>query len=289
MGAISAALSAAGLPHELVETRAPGDATERVREARRDGVDCVALVGGDGTVNEAAQAYIDERGEVIPGPELALIPAGTGGDFRKTFDLADDFEVAIERLARAAPRPIDLGVLELVATDGSPVTKAFLNIASFGIGGLTDRIVNESPKWMGGRVAFFVGTLRAMLVYEHAPVRVTVDGEPWFEGPILNVALANGRYFGGGMKIAPEADPTDGRLDVVALHDLDRLAATALSTKIYKGTHIGAHGVRTTRASVVEAAPLRPDDVVLIDLDGETPGRLPIRARLAKGALAIRA
>jgi diacylglycerol kinase (ATP) len=286
---ISRALTQRGLEHDVRETTRPGDAARLVSEARDDGVECVAIVGGDGTVNEASQAYVGPDGEVLPGPDIALIPAGTGGDFRKTFDLGDGVDEAVDRLARSTPRPLDLGILELVADDGQPRIRAFLNITSFGIGGLTDRIVNDTPKWMGGRAAFFLGTLRAMVAYRNAPVVVKVDGEEVHRGPILNVAIANGKYFGGGMMVAPDAEPGDGLFDVVVLGDLGRAEAVALSGKIYKGTHVTTPKVQVTRGARVEASPIGDGDRVLIDMDGETPGRIPLVARVGAGALKIRA
>lgn len=286
---ISTALNRAGLRHEIVETRRPGDATRLVREARGDGADVCAIVGGDGTINEAVQAYIDESGAPVAGPDLALIPAGTGGDFRKTFRIPEDVDGAVERLRSADPRPIDLGVLHATADSGERVTRAFANIMSFGLGGLTDRLVNKGPKWMGGRAAFFIGSLRATFAYRNAPVTVRVDGKPMLEGPILNVAVANGRYFGGGMKIAPEADPSDGLFDIVALVDLTRAQGIALAADIYRGSHPGRPGVHVGRGRVVQAEPLRADREVLIDMDGETPGRLPLEARILPSAVRIRA
>src|SRR4030095_11342051 len=112
--------------------------------------ECVAVVGGDGTLNEAVQAYLDAEGHPLPGPDLALIPAGTGGDFRKTFGLANSVEEAVQRLSSATARPLDLGILHLTSDTGEPVVRAFINIASFGIGGLTDRLVNAGPKRGGG-------------------------------------------------------------------------------------------------------------------------------------------
>lgn len=285
---IERALAQAGLEHDVVRTRGPGQAGDLVRQAREDGIACVAIVGGDGTLNEASQAYIDPEGTPIPGPDLALIPAGTGGDFRKTFGLGDSIEDAVQRLRRAEPRPLDLGILEAVSDRGERVVRAFINITSFGIGGLTDRIVNASPKWMGGRAAFFLGTLRALVVYDNAPVVVHVDGQASIEGPIVNVAIANGRYFGGGMKIAPDADPSDGLFDVVALGDLTRAESIALSRRIYQGSHSSSPKVTVCRGARVEAEPLRKGQEVLIDMDGETPGRLPLTARIAAGALRIR-
>lgn len=287
--AILSALTVAGSPPEVAETQGPGDAGRLVREARRDGVQCVVLVGGDGTLNDAVQGYLEPDGSVAAGPELALIPSGTGGDFRRTFGLGDSIQIAAARLLEATPRPLDLGLLSVTSHQGQTVRRAFINITSFGIGGLTDRIVNESPKWIGGKAAFLLGTLRAMLVYKNAPVRVRVDGKVCIEGPIFNVALANGRYFGGGMQIAPDADPADGLLDVVALEDLSRLESVALSQHVYKGAHLSRRGVSVARGKVVEAEPLAAGTEVLVDMDGETPGRLPLRAELAPGALRLRA
>jgi len=274
---------------EFVETAAPGDATRLVHEARADGVECLAVMGGDGTLNEVSQGYLDADGQPLPGPDLALIPSGTGGDFRKTYGLGATLEEAVERLATAKPRPLDLGLLEVTAHSGQTIRRAFLNITSFGLGGLTDRLVNAGPKWIGGRAAFFVGSLRAWLSYTNAPVRVRVDGEILLEAPIVNVAIANGQYFGGGMKIAPDAVPDDGLFDIVAMHDMTRAQGVALAPRIYQGTHLGQPGVRFARGSSISAESLVPRAEVLIDMDGETPGRLPFSARVARGALKIRA
>jgi diacylglycerol kinase (ATP) len=278
-----------GIQAEIAETNAPGDAARLVHEARADGVECLLVMGGDGTLNEVSQGYLDAAGNPLPGPDIALAPSGTGGDFRKTFGLGTTLEEAVERLVTATPRALDLGVLELSSHSGATIRRAFLNITSFGLGGLTDRLVNSGPKWLGGRGAFFLGTLRAMVSYRNAPVRVTVDGQVFLEAPIVNVALANGQYFGGGMKIAPDAHASNGQLEVVALHDLTSVQVAALSRRVYQGTHVGQPGVSTTRGMLIHAESLVPHAEVLIDMDGETPGRLPLVARVAPGALRIRA
>lgn len=285
---IQAALQRAGLEAQVFETKGPGHARALLDQAREMGLPCVAVVGGDGTLNEVAQAYLSPAGEPLPGPDLALIPSGTGGDFRRTFELGTSTEEAVTRLAKSPPRPVDLGIVELTAPDGQRVFRAFLNITSFGLGGLTDRLVDRSPKFLGGKASFFIGAFRGILAYRNAPVRVRIDGQVRLEAPILNVALANGKYFGGGMKVAPDADPSDGLLDVVAMYDLTRVQGIALAQHIYRGSHVGRPGVSVARGAVVEAEPLVPGAEVLIDLDGETPGRLPLRARLAKGAVKIR-
>jgi diacylglycerol kinase (ATP) len=276
------------LPHEIVLTRARGHAKELACAARSDGVDVIAVVGGDGTLNEVAQAYLGESGEAIPGPDLALIPSGTGGDFKKTLGMSGALDEAVARIRHGQQRRIDLGVLRMVGTNGDERLQAFVNIASFGIGGQVDAIVNGSPKWLPGRAAFFVATARAMATYKNASVRVKVDGKPWFEGPIFNVAIANGRFFGGGMMIAPHADPSDGRFECVALGDLTRPEVIGLSAKIYQGAHLSANDVRVMSGTRVEAEALHPWANVLLDVDGEQPGRLPVKATLLPGALTFR-
>jgi diacylglycerol kinase (ATP) len=286
---IQRAFESAGAQTQIVSTEGPGDAKRLAREHMGQSLDVLAVVGGDGTLNEVTQAYLDDRGQPCPGPPLGLIPFGTGGDFRRTLDLPQKIEDAVTRILTSEPRPIDLGILEVTNRDGVMETKAFVNIASFGLGGLTDRIVNDGPKWLGGKAAFYLGTVRGLAIYRNAPVRVKVDGEVFVEEPIVNVAIANGRYFGGGMMVAPAADPGDGILDVVSIGNLDRLAVLGLTPYIYSGHHLGRPGIAATRGTLIEAEPLAPNSEVLVDLDGETPGRLPVRARVARGALRFRA
>jgi diacylglycerol kinase (ATP) len=272
---------------EIVLTEAPRHATAIAERAFDDEVDCLVVVGGDGTVNEVCHAYFIRGEKSGRLPPMALVPAGTGNDFGKSLGLSRSIAETVACIEHGAVRPVDLGVVELTRHDGRPETRAFVNVASFGLGGLCDRMVNSGPKWMGGQLAFLWGALRALIVYRNVPVAVTVDGRDCLEAPVLNVAIANGRYFGGGMQIAPEADPGDGLLDVVALYDLTRAQGLALAHRIYRGTHLGCPGVRVARGQSIAATAVRSSEEVLVDLDGETPGRLPLRAWVLPGALRL--
>ncbi len=276
------------LRFEVARTAEPGDASRLAREAFNDGVDVVAVVGGDGTLNEAVQAWLDDRGEPRRGPELAVIPIGTGGDFKRTLGLSGDVDEAVSRLRGDKLMPVDLGVMRLVDFAGKDSIRAFVNITSFGIGGVTDTLVNQAPKWLGGKASFFVGSARALIRYRNAHVRVVVDGTTFVDGPIFNVAMANGRYFGGGMMIAPEADCSDGMFDVVCLGDMTRRESLALSSKIYRGAHVGVPKVSTTRGKSIEAVAAPGQADVLLDMDGETPGKLPISVSVAQSLLQVR-
>lgn len=276
------------LTSDVAETERPRDAGRLVKRAHEEGVPMVAVMGGDGTLNEAAQGYLGDDGGAVPGPELLVVPAGTGGDFRKTLGIGQAVRDAVARARSGRTVAHDLGRLDIVDDGGAPITRAFINITSFGIGGVADKMVNEAPKWLGGKASYFLGSARAWLRYTNQPMRVRVDGAIFEEGPVFNLAVCNGKFFGGGMKVAPDADPSDGLFDVVSMGDFTKLEGLSLSNKIYAGTHLTARAVKVTRGAVVEAEPIHPWTKVLIDMDGETPGSLPLRATVLRGAVRIR-
>jgi diacylglycerol kinase (ATP) len=289
IAALARTLGRSGASVEIHETRGPGDAPRIVDACRRAAVDLIAVAGGDGTLNEVSQAYLDRDGVPVPGPPIAALPLGTGTDFHRTLGVGRDLDAAIERLLQCEPRPHDLGSLRLTAPDGARRHRAFLNITSFGVAAHVVPWVIRTPAFLGPTVRFHLATMRALASYRNKPVRVCVDGQPWLESPIVNVMIANGRYFAGGMKIAPAADAADGVFDVVAIGDRSKLGTVALTAHVYAGTHVGRRHITSTRGTVVHAEASRAGDVVLVDMDGETPGRLPLEARVVPGAIWIRA
>lgn len=292
---LSRALREAGASFDVARTSGPGDATAIVREALGRGMRGIAVVGGDGTLNEAVNGFFDEAGRPVASDAwLGPLSCGTGGDFRRTLGStnlglrADRIEALATRMLWARPRAIDVGWLEFVGHDGRPARRAFLNIASFGVGGIIDRLVNDAPKWMGGTPAFLLGTLRALRTYEPQRVRLALDDEPPRQTRIVNIAVANGRFFGGGMMIAPQATIDDGLFDVVGL-EMSVRESLALAARIYRGTHLGREGISFGRARRVHAEPVSEGDPVLLDVDGETPGRLPATFTIRPGAILLRA
>ncbi len=293
--AIEAALRARGARFEVRPTARSGDATRIVREVLAAGAPGVVVVGGDGTLSEATNGFFDEAGAPVrPGAWLAPLSAGTGGDFRKTIGSPNvtangrGIGEAVDRVLSARARPIDVGWLRFVKDDGTPGARAFLNITSFGMGGLVDRLVNDAPKWLGGGPSFFVGALRALARYRPQRVRVTVDEEAPFEVTILNLAVANGQFFGGGMHVAPRAAIDDGLFDVVTMEDVGTARSLGLTPALYRGTHLTRPGVRFARGKRVVAEPVDAGEAVLLDVDGEAPGRLPATFEMRAGALLLR-
>jgi YegS/Rv2252/BmrU family lipid kinase len=269
-------------------TTAPGDATRLARQALEDGFEMVVSLGGDGTLNEVVNGFFRDGRPVNPEAALGLIPVGTGGDFRKTLGLANDVGEAAAALAGRATRTVDVGRLSLVDAAGAPGTRYYINIASFGIGGLVDHIVNRSSKVLGGRLSFLLGTARAALAYRNQAVRLSIDGHTPLELRINNVAVANGQFFGGGMHIAPRAQLDDGLFDVVAIGDLGALDLALKMRHVYAGTHLDMPKVIYRRARHVQAEPVDAGAKVLLDVDGEQPGALPSSFELLPGAVRVK-
>ncbi len=286
--AVRHGLNGLGVAFEILETRHPGHAVELARSARDAGSTLLAVVGGDGTLNEVSQAYIDATGSPTAGPPIALIPCGTGGDFPRSCAFAgSSIPSALARLVARKLRPVDLGVVSLVDSRGAPVHRAFLNVASVGISGDVDERVARGPKWLGGKAAFLLGTVSAALVYRNVPMEIEVDGRSWHRGPVLLAAIANGQFLGGGMHIAPAADFADGQFDVICVGDLSRGKFLSLFPRVYKGAHLGLEAVSSVRGRSVVVRALRDGGPVLVDVDGETPGYLPLAARIFPGALQL--
>jgi YegS/Rv2252/BmrU family lipid kinase len=276
-------------PFDDVMTNAPGDATRLTREALRGGAERIVAIGGDGTINEVVNGFFDDAGaSIAPDASLALIPFGTGGDFRRTFELPTEIAEAAAVIAANHRRKIDVGRLSFVstvgATAGQRVHRMFANIASFGVSGVVDRMVNESGKRLG-RLSFLVATARATWSYTNQRVQLVFDGTDRVESTINTVAIANGRYFGGAMMVAPDAEPDDGLFDVVSLGDFGFGDVLKSGRRLYKGTHLGMDKVTSRRAKVIEAEPIDPGAVVELDIDGESPGKLPARFEIVPGAL----
>lgn len=269
-------------------TTHPYEAPELTRRALHDGADLIVSVGGDGTHNEVVNGFFAGESVINPQAALAVLSRGTGGDFRRTLGLerctGKDMPAAVESLARCRVSPCDVGRLEFLDDAGKLTVRRFINITSFGMGGEVDRRVNESSKALGGKVSFLIGSIKAALAYKNRRVRVLVDGNEFIDGPIYNVAVANGKYFGGGMMIAPNAEIDDGFFDVIGLGDFGFSDSLRLARTVYSGAHLSNLKVLQTRARSVIAT---SDETVLLDVDGEAPGRLYAKFDMLASAIRI--
>lgn len=266
-------------------TKAPMDAVGITRRALESGYECVVAVGGDGTINEVVNGFFREGRVINPKAALGVLPRGTGGDFRRTFEWSTDFETAVKRLKTPDTRPFDVGLLEYTAHDGSTQQRYFANICSFGVSGVVDQQVNTTSKALGGKVSFILASAKALALYSDKTVEFSLDGGAPTRMPITTVAVANGQYFGGGMKVAPTADVSDGIFDVTVWSGYGFGDFVFKSAGLYSGSHVNYRGTSTHRCTSFSAT---SDSEVLIDCDGEQPGRLPCRMTLLPSAIRLK-
>ncbi len=281
--AIAGAVRAAVGELEHAFTGAVGDGRVLARHAAQAGRPLVVAVVGDGTASEVIDGLVTggHRGH------FGFVPCGSGGDLRRTLAIPEDLPGAARRLAGRGSRAIDLGRLELTGHDGRPVVRHFVNVASCGITAVVADHVNHSSKPLGGAMAYKLATTRALLGWHDARVRLRVDGGPWAEAGITGLSVCNARFFGGGVMVAPQAVVDDGLLDVTIWSGFGLLDFLVHQRKIYDGRHVRLPNTRTLRARTVEVEPLGTAPV-LLEADGEVPGRLPATFTVLPGALSLR-
>jgi diacylglycerol kinase (ATP) len=269
---------------ESVFTRAPGEATALSRAALRDGFEMVVAVGGDGTLNEVVGGFFDGAAPVAPAAVLGAVALGTGCDFARTIDQLD-LESACERLGGRNTRWIDLGLARFAGHDGAPSTRIFINVVSFGVSGLVARLVSPRLKAVSGQLAFTLATLRALAVYRDKAVSLQFDDMPPRSLAITNCALGNGRYFGAGMQVAPAAELDDGEFDVTIWSGFGLVDFITQRHALYDGSHVrlpGAQVLRTRRTIATS------ESTVLLELDGESLGRLPAQFEVLPRAIRLK-
>lgn len=282
-----AALDVAGVDHDVHLTAAPGEATTRTRQALRQGYRRIVVAGGDGTLNEAVNGFFDAAGTPLnQDASLGLLPSGTGGDFRRAIGLSTDPATAAAVVAAGHTRRIDAGLI--VFDDASTPPQHFINIADCGVGGEIVARVNRSQRKAGGLrgTAVFLGiSLRTLASFAGRRVHLELDGDP-LELDVGNVVVANGRCFGGGMRIAPDAELDDGLFDVVVIRAMGRWRTLSAMPSVYRGAHLRQPGVVHRRAAQVRVVP--GDDVpLLFDVEGEQIGQAPATITIVPAALRV--
>jgi YegS/Rv2252/BmrU family lipid kinase len=256
-------------------------ATSLCREALDRGYDRIIAVGGDGTLNEVLNGFFENGKPCCPGAALAYIPNGTGADFSRTLGFhGRTIDEHIERLLSAAATPVDCGEVRFVGVDGKETNRLFINESSLGFSANAADAVNRASKHFRGRLPFLIGVVRCLSTLKNPFLRITVEGKLVHEAPTLLVAVTNGKYFGGSMMIAPEAEINDGLLDIIVISYMSRLTLLRKIKSIYSGNHLSEPEVTALRGRTVHISAV--DEEVLLEMDGEQPGKLSADYRIAK-------
>jgi diacylglycerol kinase (ATP) len=274
-------------------TEKPGDGRTIAARGAREGRSLIIACGGDGTISEVANGILESGCDM----ELGILPSGTGGDFRRTLKIPTRTSDAASILRSGQTRRIDVGRASYINHTGVEETRYFLGVASFGMSTHIIKRVKAndsrwlptaSSGWLGGKLSFAISTTQTTLDAPKTSIIVQLDNGRERRLTVSNLCIANARYFGGGMKVAPAAELDDGQFDVINIGEMSALKIMANVRKLYRGTHLGMAEVSQARARIITARPARNNEQIAIEVDGELPGRLPARFEILPLALRVR-
>ena len=267
-------------------TEKPFDATEIARQTIKDGTELVIGVGGDGTMNEIANGFFEDRRVINPEATLGIVPSGTGCDLTKSLSIPPGLTNALKVITEAPSVQMDVGKVQFKNHQGGDEERFFLNVADFGLGGEVVRKVNQ--RRLERKASSYVRCLiTTMIQYRSKKVGIRVDGEVLPQGEYLIGAIANGRIFGKGMKVAPGARLDDGLFDNVLVRSMKFFEFCLHGWKLMNGSHLSHPKITLVRGRTVEAIPEAGEEV-LLELDGEQLGRLPATFEVLPRYLAIK-
>lgn len=258
-----------------------GHAMELAKAAADDGYRYLVAVGGDGTIHEVANGILQTANGATT--VLGVVCTGTGSDLSRSVGISRDYTKACLALTADRRKKIDVGLVEY-RQNGTSSRRYFLNAAGIGFDATVVEATDRLPKYFGGTLPYVFGLVRSFLGYRNKRVIVRIgDGKP--EGAtVLSMVIANGRYFGGGMRVAPEASLDDGLFDILVIGDFGKLELLRVFPRVYKGTHIGYHKIRLERSVRVV---IESSEQFLLHADGELLGEGPVNFSLVPQALEL--
>ncbi len=290
---IQAVLQAEHFPFEVAFTERRGHATALARTAVDTGCELIVAAGGDGTLNEVVNGMLSSplknagplNGQPVnPAAILGVIPSGTGSDFVRSAGLPHDTLAAAKHLAHAAgTRPIDIGELTY-RSDGQPKQRYFANVAGMGFDAEVVERLEHGGKRGGGTLPYLSTLISTIFSYRNKDVILRVDNE-MIQARVNAVVICNGKYFGGGMMVGPNASIDDRLLDVVTIGDMNAVEVLVNTRKIYNGTHLSLAKVSEYRAKTVT---IESTQRIWIELDGELVGEGSASICIHPAALRLR-
>lgn len=264
---------------------ARGQAARLVRDALREGHDQIVAVGGDGTVNEAVNGFFELGVPLASDAVLNIVQTGSRNDIAHGRPTGVAAALA---LRNAHVRPRDLGHVSCLTADGRPVTRFFLNAASFGITGDAARRLNQAriSALLGADFARTFSAAMALATWRTCRVRLVADnGFDEIDG-ISTVAVLNGTSFGGGLMVTPDAEPNDGRFDIAILGGDRKRRLRQMFRDLHHGEKVGLRRRRSTRLTAAPTLDTRHP--VIVETDGEAVGMLPASFEIVPHAIRIR-
>ncbi|MFC2012033.1 diacylglycerol/lipid kinase family protein [Chloroflexota bacterium] len=277
---ISRLLKHIGLSFDHEYTEGIGHAVELARAAVVKGYRYLVAVGGDGTVNEVVNGMLDsaDAADIT----LGVVSTGTGSDFARSIGIPKHYINACSCLTSSRRSSIDVGVVEY-QSNGQTLKRFFVNAAGIGFDAAAVETTERLPKYFGGTIPYLFGLLRTLFGYKNQLVELRI-GDRVETSRVLSVVVSNGCYFGGGMRVAPEARLDDSLFDVTVIGDVGKFDLLKSLPMIYKGTH-GKHPKVSMEKA--EKITVNSPERLLVQADGELLGEGPASFWLKPAALSI--
>jgi len=275
---------------KYVFTEKPRQATEIARDLLKDGVDLIIGVGGDGTLNEITNGYFqpNSREAINRDASLGIIPSGTGSDFIRFLKIPRDFKSSIQLIKNSNTKKIDVGKINFNFSPGQEESSSyFINVADFGLGAEVVKNLASIPSGKRGAFSYYMGLLSTIKTYKSKKVKVIIDDSEEISDRFLIGAVANGRIFGGGMTIAPEAEPDDGYFDLVLVEDMKKFEIIRNSRHLYNGKINQHPKVMIKRARNIKVY-AEGDEPVNIEYDGEVGKTTPVEFQIVEKGVNLR-
>ncbi len=259
-------------PMALRITRKAGDAERWARAALRTKCDYVVVAGGDGTLNGAVNGLATDAKNV----RIGIVPLGTGNDFARTLGLPFSIEHNIDILRSAKTRRIDLVRVK------SKRVRYFVNVSAGGFSGVVGGKMTPKIKRTWGPLAYIRGAAAALSQLHAYHTQILLDDDEQLSADLYNVVVANGRFVAGGLPIAPDADPSDGFLEVVLIPKLCAPEIVLLAAEIVLGKHLSSKATIFRRAKKIS---VRSRPGMCFNVDGELVGNAPAVFQILPRAL----
>lgn len=260
-----------GIELDIKHTECPLHATKITREALKAGYEIIVSVGGDGTMNEVVNGFFEDGKQINEDACLAILSRGTGCDLIRTLGIEKSIDSFVKILKNPKTIVCDVGICKFIEYSGKETERYFLNISDVGIGGETTYRVNKRSKLLKGFLSFLIASVNTIILYKNKMYDINIDDKIILNEKLNSVIIANGRYFGGGMEVAPLAKMDDGLFDIIILGNLNKLELISNLPKIYKGTHLSHPKINRYLGKHIK---VKSTDRALVELDGEQPGTI---------------
>ncbi|MBK8457290.1 MAG: hypothetical protein IPL47_09445 [Phyllobacteriaceae bacterium] len=253
--------------------------------------DLVIIVGDTGSANEAAEALLASGWTIAELPTIALLPVGAGADFTRSLGYSGSADAVVDAIADGHDAVIDVIRVTFVDDSGAPRVRHMVNTAGMGLSSRIARKANAARlnRMLSSHLVFFPKTIRALIAFRFPRVRVTVNGHEPIGTKIAEIVIANGRFYGGGMAIAPDAELDDGEFDLVVIRAQSKWRLIDQINRIYKGHHRNAPFVDILKGTHARVEPVGAGETLGLVLDGIPVGGAPMQAEILKAAFKIRA